>query len=445
MALDYKKLHDSVSKKELNGINSILRAVTEYKDSITLNSVSEYGLFTVTDDTLFVSGGMPTATYTINNDLIMVINEDGDGELPLTERLDSKLDLKVTFPPYYTYKVNPYILTLVADHTSITLGETVTITATLLNDGVPVENEYVQLFEDGSNIQNNYTDNTGMVSFTVQNLTGGSHSFYCTCDLTDESNIVVVSVVEPVYDLVLSCSTPIIQTGDNASVTALLTRDGVAYSGETLTYTVKHGATTIDSGTVTTGSDGTASISYTGTGVGDVSVEVSYRTLLQKTFVVEDCLYWNDGSTVTGLLIDSNVSCTSNGEYITITTSTSGEKYVKLPNTLTSSDNWEYSVEIAEIGNNQSLAVNLINSNIWAGHGDLQDNWFLHSTNVLIRPETVGDVARFTKNGNNITMTVNNDMGSNTQSFSFPTSYWVGFYTNNGRVQKVKNIKLKAL
>lgn len=165
---------------------------------------------------------------------------------------------------------------------------------------------------------------------------------------------------------------------------------------------------------------------------------------LQETYSIEDCLYWNDGSSVGSLQIDSGVTCTSNGSYITITKSTSGEKYVKLPTTLSSSDNWEYSVEIGAIGTNQSLAVNLANANVWAGHGDLQNNWFLHNRNFLTRATQVGDVATFTKNGNNITMTVNNE-GIDTQSFTFPSTYWVGCYTNNGRTQNIKNIKLKPL
>ena len=200
MALIYKQLHEPVSKKELNGINSILRTVTEYNDSITLNNISEYGLFTVTDDTLVVTGGMPTATYTINNELSMVINEDGDGELPLTERLDSKIDLRVTFPQYYSY---------------------------------------------------------------------------------------------PVYDLVLSSNTPIIQTRTSAIVTARLTRNGTPYKGETLTYAIKHNATTIDIGTSTTDSNGEFEIQYTGTGIGEITIEVKYDDLLQKTYKIIDGLFYD--------------------------------------------------------------------------------------------------------------------------------------------------------
>ena len=64
---------------------------------------------------------------------------------------------------------------------------------------------------------------------------------------------------------------------------------------------------------------------------------------LTKTYAIQDCQYWNDGSSVGTLQIDSGVTCTSNGSYITITKSTSGEKYVKLPVNLPSSFEFSFS------------------------------------------------------------------------------------------------------
>ena len=94
-------------------------------------------------------------------------------------------------------------------------------------------------------------------------------------------------------NLVLSSTTPIIQKNDTAIVNAVLTRDDVAISGETLNYVIKHGNDVLDSGSVVTDSDGAASISYVGTGVGDVIFEVAYHTFLVETFVVEDCYLYD--------------------------------------------------------------------------------------------------------------------------------------------------------
>lgn len=193
-------------------------------------------------------------------------------------------------------------------------------------------------------------------------------------------------------------------------------------------------------------SNGVMNASYNSKGVGDVTFYFYLEdgTLLQETYNIEDITYFNDGSSIGSLEVDSDVSCTSNGEYITITTSTSGEKYVKLPITLLATDNWEYSVEIAKIGTNQSISLNYMNANGWAGHGEIAHNWFLDSRNVLRQQSQVGDVITLTKRGNKVLMKVNGTGIAQTAK-PFETSYQIGFYTNNGRIQHIKNIKLRQI
>ena len=70
--------------------------------------------------------------------------------------------------------------------------------------------------------------------------------------------------------------------------------------------------------TLSTDSSGECTKTYTSAGIGDVSFEAKCN-LLTKTYVVQDCKYWNDGSSVGTLQIDSGVTCTSNESYITIT------------------------------------------------------------------------------------------------------------------------------
>ena len=97
----------------------------------------------------------------------------------------------------------------------------------------------------------------------------------------------------PVFSLILSCDEPITMKDNVSTVTALLKNNGEGIAGEVLNYVVKHGDNVLDNGSIVTGSDGTASISYTGTGVGDIEVIVSYGTLLQETFVIEDCFKYD--------------------------------------------------------------------------------------------------------------------------------------------------------
>lgn len=115
-----------------------------------------------------------------------------------------------------------------------------------------------------------------------------------------------------------------------------------------------------------------------------------------------------------------------------------------MPVTIANIDDWEFSVTLGAIGTLQSLAVNLKGSFIWAGHQETNHNWFLHSTNVLNQQSQVGDVATFIKQGSTLTMKLNGTVIGST-SFTATDNYWVGFYTNNGRVQHLKNIILKSL
>ena len=90
------------------------------------------------------------------------------------------------------------------------------------------------------------------------------------------------------YSLTLESATPIISRGETASAIATLTADEEPAVGEEIEYAIKQGSTTISTGTATTNSSGQATISYTGTGIGDVQIIVTYDDL-EETVTVEDC------------------------------------------------------------------------------------------------------------------------------------------------------------
>ena len=132
------------------------------------------------------------------------------------------------------------------------------------------------------------------------------------------NNFIIYNLDEPEppahnYSLSLS-GTSLIQTGDNTTVTATLKDNGIAVEGETLDYEIKHGDTTISTGTTSaTDSNGQATISYTGTGVGNVNVIVSKESmLLQEIFVLVD--------------VNVYIPCTSDvSSYFTIPSGMSGK------------------------------------------------------------------------------------------------------------------------
>lgn len=100
-------------------------------------------------------------------------------------------------------------------------------------------------------------------------------------------------VEEANYELAIETVTPIISTGDTASAVATLTLDEVPVSGKEIAYTIKHDSTVITTSTATTNSAGQVTISYTGTGVGDIEIEVSYNDL-SESVVIEDCIFYGD-------------------------------------------------------------------------------------------------------------------------------------------------------
>jgi len=144
-------------------------------------------------------------------------------------------------------------------------------------------------------------------------------------------------LVERGETLTLTADKSIIQKTETSTVTATLKQSGSPLTGKTLNYQVKHGTTVISSGTKTTNSSGQATISYVGTGIGEVSVIVSYGSLLQETYELKDvCFYDNartgqkntdwtkssDSLTVTTADDGTTVSSTSNNEYLTDTSFT---------------------------------------------------------------------------------------------------------------------------
>lgn len=218
-----------------------------------------------------------------------------------------------------------YSLSIASDKQSILTSESVTISGTLLIDSSGYSGQSVALYDGSTLINTLTTDNNGEYSKTLIGLSAGTHTFKAV-NTNAESSTITVTVTEPTpvhnYSITI-VGDSIIQTGDNDNITATLKDNGVVVSGETLSYQIKHGNTTIDTGTDTTDSNGQVEISYTGTGVGDVQVIVSYGSLLQEIYEVQDCLFYDDASinrtseyTITSAISSSLGTLTySNNEY----------------------------------------------------------------------------------------------------------------------------------
>ena len=182
--------------------------------------------------------------------------------------------------------------------------ESIRVTGVLLSDDAEeIEGRTIKVTENGTTITTLVTESGGRFLGDITGLSIDTHSLKFEFEgdeyYTASSIVKSVDVIDYNYDIALSCSTPIIEVGDTATVIATLTKEHSIYPGQTLTYEIKHGDTVIDTGSDTTDLDGQIRIDYVGTGIGDVDVNVTYThlpTLLEKTYVIEINKYYNPGT-----------------------------------------------------------------------------------------------------------------------------------------------------
>lgn len=187
------------------------------------------------------------------------------------------------------------------DNSTYYVGGAINVSGTLLtDDDEPLGNKPINYKLDGSTITSINTNNDGSISFQLGTISTGSHtlelSYAGDSNYTGSSVTRHITVLDHNYAISISCSTPIIGSGDSASIVATLTDKGVAVSGESVVF--KDGSTVLD--TVTTDSNGQASYTYTGTGAGDITFTVESMSL-QETYEIEDCYkYVTDFTSWTG-------------------------------------------------------------------------------------------------------------------------------------------------
>ena len=93
------------------------------------------------------------------------------------------------------------------------------------------------------------------------------------------------------YTISLSSDKDIIQSGEVATLSALLKKNNVVLGNETIVFEVDG-----DEFESVTDSNGVATFSYTGSGLGEVEISVSFNTLLQETYEIYDCIKCDVGT-----------------------------------------------------------------------------------------------------------------------------------------------------
>lgn len=408
--MNYKTIHDTITENELNGVLYLLRKFTYYSEIITPYTVTngEYATYTVTEgenNTLNINitnAKRKNCYYSINNESVFV-GDNGTGTINIPST-SNDLEVKLTYMGIIEEEITSdvYTLTLVASSNNVTVGDTVTYTATLLKNNVPMEDEDITFYIDGVYSMGT-TNSNGVVTKTYTPSTGGTLSASASYAYTDsdtvnvtvnkyssslslasssstiplgdsvtlsgtltthnsgnqslkiyngntlvttvttandgtystiitppsmgtynlhaefdgdsshgacESSVVQVTVTHYTLSLVAWANVPLSEfmTGDQVLFTATLKNNGVPVSGETISFSVG-GVTSTD----TTDSYGEATAMYTGTGAGDVTVTASYGSLLQETFVLQDCIDVITGETDQTSKFGSSVGLRNNG------------------------------------------------------------------------------------------------------------------------------------
>ena len=214
-------------------------------------------------------------------------------------------------------------------------------------------------------------------------------------------------------------------------------------------------------GTSTTNANGVATKTYSSTGVGDVSFSAECDNVSSTAITIEDCHYYNNG-TINDVVIASGGVVTVENGALKITTATSGEKkwYFPTVSKFTKSNNVQMIFESArevgdETNNAQILTASLnpsattstqgyasynVSSNDTGGSWSCSFNNDSYTHNISL---VKGDIIRFVREGNYTKLYHNNTLiRSVSRSVS---NFYFGGYTNKDRVQRLKNIKIKAL
>ena len=219
-----------------------------------------------------------------------------------------------------TIRKKDTVLTCTVDKTSVTVGETVTLTATVKSDGVNVNEGKVD-FGDGVLVD--VSNGTAVKTFTKQTPTvltvTPSYKGTSTYTTATASSLTLTWVEEQVTpEISISASTLIGEVGDDLPITISSNLKNTALN------VLLNDAEVADS--VTTDNTGNAVFNYNCNGAGDVNVKVKYlfetNVYYSNILQVEDCIKYGfkdsdtwinpTGHSATNTVVDGVFTSTSN-------------------------------------------------------------------------------------------------------------------------------------
>lgn len=326
---------------------------------------------------------------------------------------------------------------------------------------ISVPNATVKLMEDNTQLGTATSDNNGNFTITDISFTAGTHMVKVVYDgdaiynASQSPNITVN--VKNIASVSLTGDKSILSYYDEETCilsATVLDENGDEVRGEQVNFYADETLL----GSSYTNNNGVATYNYVSTGVGDIEFTASVGNIVSEIYVVEDCVYANDGSHVNGLTAQSGVSVTSDGEWVSISTSTSGEKYVITPTSFSSSDNFEFECKINKTNSNfHAIAFGILDENSFSLFNNIYMNYDVSTNNFNLRLRgnsgSVTKVSRTLSDGDTITIqrqnetwiVLHNDEQIHTIAYSWAGNKTLGFYTNKDRKQLLKDLKIKAL
>lgn len=358
-----------------------------------------------------------------------------------------------------TIRKKDTVLTCTVDKTSVTVGETVTLTATVKSDGVNVNEGQVD-FGDGVLVD--VSNGTAVKTFTKQTPTvltvTPSYKGTSTYTTATASSLTLTWVEEQVTpEISISASTLIGEVGDDLPITLSSNLKNTALT------VLLNDAEVVDS--VTTDNTGNAVFNYNCNGAGDVNVKVKYlygtNVYYSNILNLEDCLVYDTMTSESDRWVrTSDIIVNIDSEGTKFSTNSNSEQQYRLPSKYFTPP---YTIEFDWVdgGGNQKMALELwpdtkySGDTCWYGsHWDSGANKFLISTYPsstssskteanITRDINPNDHLKFIVEPNNVKLYQNGELIlSKHQGKTCDTQYFC-FYTNKNRIQKVKNLKIK--
>ena len=270
----FKQIEDNLTTNELNGIISLYRKHSPITYEVQLQDTitTPYGLIELDiEDTILLDTGI-------------LISE---------ETITAEPTLKLVSP---TFPHSNYHLTLDIIHYT----------------GANIFDDSPSSYEVKDTITLDLPPNTS-VQIPVENLQKG-YIISLNAQLSITHDKTVITGRPPQLTLTSDKTVLSAYDGDTATLTAYYSQDETPIPDTTVTF--YNGANSI--GTATTDSNGEATLTYTATGIGDMSLTAKIGTLVSEIYSLEDCIYCHlneitvtrASSSETTTLIDETLSLT---------------------------------------------------------------------------------------------------------------------------------------